>query len=138
MSLLLVCLTCSALLFMVAEHVSVLGVAGSLDGLALTLSSGPVSSILRRARGRPRKFAVAFPRSDLDPARECHCDACPVNPDLSRAIVSIAKSMPVNGHPPAELSVFGNRAVITVRPTPSLERRAGVHLVPLPDGRALI
>ena len=61
-----------------------------------------------------------------------------VNQDLSRAVVTVAKRVPVNGHPPAELMVFGNRAVITVRPTPSLEQRAGVHLVPLPDGRALI
>lgn len=37
----------------------------------------------------------------------------------------------------ADLLVFGRRAVITVRPTPSLEQ-AGVQLVPLPDGRALI
>jgi hypothetical protein len=28
--------------------------------------------------------------------------------------------------------------VITIRPTPSLERRVGIDLVPLPDGRALI
>jgi hypothetical protein len=33
---------------------------------------------------------------------------------------------------------FGRNAVITVRPTPSLEKRADVQLVPLPDGRALI
>ena len=34
--------------------------------------------------------------------------------------------------------MFGNRAVITIRPTASLERQIGLDLVPLPDGRALI
>jgi hypothetical protein len=41
-------------------------------------------------------------------------------------------------HPLAELVTFGRSAVITVRPTPSLEKRADVQLVPLPDGRAMI
>lgn len=34
--------------------------------------------------------------------------------------------------------MYGRRAVITIRPTPSLERRVGIDLVPLPNGRALI
>ena len=33
---------------------------------------------------------------------------------------------------------FGGRAVIVVNPTRTLERHTGVHLIPLPDGRALI
>ena len=33
---------------------------------------------------------------------------------------------------------FGQRAVIVVNPTRTLEQRTGVTLVPLPDGRALI
>jgi hypothetical protein len=41
-------------------------------------------------------------------------------------------------HAPAELQTFGRRAVIVVNPTSSLERQPGVHLVPIPDGRALI
>jgi len=41
-------------------------------------------------------------------------------------------------HPAAELSTFGGRAVIVVNPTRTLERRTGVVLVPLSDGRALI
>jgi hypothetical protein len=40
--------------------------------------------------------------------------------------------------PSAELASFGRHAVIVVRPSRTLERRTGVVLVPLPDGRALI
>jgi hypothetical protein len=40
--------------------------------------------------------------------------------------------------PPAELSKYGDRAVIVVRPVGALENIAGVRLVRLPDGRALI
>ena len=38
----------------------------------------------------------------------------------------------------AELVSFGKRSVIVVNPTKTLERRTGVVLVPLSDGRALI
>lgn len=41
-------------------------------------------------------------------------------------------------HPPAELSTFGRHSVIVVKPSKTLERRTGVELVHLPDGRALI
>jgi hypothetical protein len=36
------------------------------------------------------------------------------------------------------LATFGRRAVIVVNPTRTPERRTGVVLVPLTDGRALI
>ena len=41
-------------------------------------------------------------------------------------------------HPPAELTAFGRHAVIVVNPSRTLERRTGVVLVPMADGRALI
>ena len=41
-------------------------------------------------------------------------------------------------HAAAELTTFGRRAVIIVNASRALERRIGVDLVPLPDGRALI
>jgi hypothetical protein len=40
--------------------------------------------------------------------------------------------------PPAELSKYGDSAVIVIKPLPALNRMPGVSLVPLPDGRALI
>jgi hypothetical protein len=41
-------------------------------------------------------------------------------------------------HPPAELTEFGGSAVIVVHPSRTLEKRTGVNLIPLSDGRALI
>jgi hypothetical protein len=62
-----------------------------------------------------------------------------VDADLSRAIVRVAPPAARRAaHPPAELARFGRHAVIVVDPSRTLERRAGVELVPLPDGRALI
>jgi len=62
-----------------------------------------------------------------------------VDRDLSRAVVRLAQTQVAKQkHPPAELTVFGGRAVIVVNPTRTLEERTGVVLVPLSDGRALI
>lgn len=90
-------------------------------------------------RGRPRKFArpsrpvtVTLPIDVLDAliAREG---------DLSRAIVRMAHAeLGRSPHPPAELVAFGRQAVIAITPSKSLEKRTGVSLVPLNDGRALI
>ena len=59
--------------------------------------------------------------------------------DLGRAIVRLAQPI-VGGkpHPPAELATFGRHSVIVVNPTRSLEKRTGIELLHLPDGRALI
>ena len=59
--------------------------------------------------------------------------------DLGRAIVRLAQ--PIVGdqpHPPAELATFGRHSVIVVNPTRTLEKRTGIELLHLPDGRALI
>jgi len=62
-----------------------------------------------------------------------------LDPDLSRAIVRLAQPMLADRpHPPAELATFGRHSVIVVHPSRSLERRTGVELLHLPDGRALI
>lgn len=62
-----------------------------------------------------------------------------VDANLSRAIVRLTQpEVAKQPHPPAELASFGQRAVIVVNPTRTLEERTGVNLVPLPDGRALI
>jgi hypothetical protein len=59
--------------------------------------------------------------------------------DLSRAIVRLAQPMLADApHPPAELATFGRHSVIVVNPSRTLERRTGVELLHLPDGRALI
>lgn len=62
-----------------------------------------------------------------------------IDGDLGRAIVRLAQpELARQPHPPAELTRFGRRAVIVVNPTPSLAKRTGVELIPMPDGRALI
>ena len=78
-------------------------------------------------------MTVTLPEGTFDTLRA-------IDPDLSRAIVRLAERVrpPRRQRPAAQLAVFGRRAVITVRPTRTLEQRAGVDLVPLPDGRALI
>jgi hypothetical protein len=102
-------------------------------------SMSSLGHVLRRRRGRPRKFdapsravTLTLPESVLD-------ELANIAPDPSLAIVQlVTRRAPVNGRPPAELVSFGRRAVITVEPTRSLNNRAGIELVPLPDGRALI
>ena len=109
------------------------------DGVGFTLSTVSPMSALRRRRGRPRKFDGPSRAVTLTLPETVIASLTAVDSDISRAIVALTKrGRPANGTPPAALAVFGNRAVITVRPTKSLERRTGVNLVPLPDGRALI
>jgi hypothetical protein len=90
-------------------------------------------------RGRPRKFlapsrpvTVTLPEHVIDALGG-------IDADLSRAIVRLAQpELAKQPHAPAELAHFGQRAVIVINPTRTLEQWAGVSLVPLPDGRALI
>lgn len=92
-----------------------------------------------RRRGRPRKFPGPSRHVALTLPEETIAALGTVDADLGRAIVRLAQ--PVRRSParlPAELAHFRQRAVITVTPTRTLEQRAGVELVPLPDGRALI
>jgi hypothetical protein len=116
------------------------GVAAQWESDFETVAFGAsVSKALKRGRGRPRKFAgpsravtLTLPESVISRLSKLH-------DDLSRAVVRLAqRRTPLTSRKPAELLVFGKRAVITIRPTASLERRTGVQLVPLPDGRALI
>jgi hypothetical protein len=105
-----------------------------LSGLAV-----PVGAALRRPRGRPRKFAAPSKAVTLTLPENVLQFLATIDPDPSLAIVQLAKRRTrTPRRPAAELSVFGQRAVITIRPTRSLERQIGLELVPLPDGRALI
>jgi len=62
-----------------------------------------------------------------------------LDPDLSRAIVRLAQPMLADRpHAPAELATFGRHSVIVVNPSRTLEKRTGVELLHMPDGRALI
>ena len=117
------------------------GIGLANDGMGLTLSSlGPsLSGALRRRRGRPRKFAAPSRAVTLTLPESVIASLTRIDRDISRAIVGLTTRRAVkNGHAAAELSVFGRRAVITVKPSESLAARTGIELVPLPDGRALI
>ncbi|MEO8077959.1 MAG: hypothetical protein ABI818_16650, partial [Acidobacteriota bacterium] len=90
-------------------------------------------------RGRPRKFARPSRAVTLTLPDDVIEALTAVDADLSRAIVRVAaKQVAALPHSSAELAVFGRRAVIVVNPSRTLERRTGVVLVPLADGRALI
>ena len=89
-------------------------------------------------RGRPRKFAGPSRAVTLTLPDHVIDTLTAGDPDLGRAIVRLAAKAKNQPARPAELSHFGRHAVIVVSPTPTLEKRAGVELVPLPDGRALI
>ena len=108
------------------------------DALEWSLAA-TVSSSLRRGRGRPRKFAAPSRAVTLTLPESVLSALSHVHEDISKAIVHLMQRRPeTKARPLAELSIFGRSAVLTVRPTPSLEQRAGVRLVPLPDGRALL
>lgn len=97
----------------------VLGATVNAEGLALTLSAvtTPISTTLRRRRGRPRKFGTPSRAVTLTLPEHVIESLSALDSDLSRAIVALAKRRsPAGGRPPAELAVFGRRAVITIRP----------------------
>lgn len=98
-----------------------------------------LSKSIAPRRGRPRKFTGPSRAVTLTLPLHVIEALSAVDTDLSRAVVRIAQpEVARRRYPPAELATFGRRAVIVVTPTRTLQRRTGVDLVPLPDGRALI
>jgi hypothetical protein len=104
----------------------------------LATTSAGISRLAPR-RGRPRKFIGPSRPVTLTLPEHVIDALIAVDADLSRAIVRLAQ--PVLGgrqHGPAELVTFGRYSVIAVQPSKTLEKRTGVNLLHLPDGRALI
>ena len=91
-------------------------------------------------RGRPQKFGRPSRAVTLTLPEDVIVALMGVDGDLSRAVVCLAEPLVADAAPrrPAELSQYGDSAVIIVRRIAALERIPGVTLVPLPDGRALI
>jgi hypothetical protein len=90
-------------------------------------------------RGRPRKFTAPSRAVTLTLPEHVIAALAHIDTDLSRAVVQVVQpELRRKPRPSAELASFGRHAVIVVRPSRTLERRTGVVLVPLPDGRALI
>ena len=98
----------------------------------------PSAGLLPR-RGRPRKFGGPSRAVTLTLPEDVIAALGAIDRDLGRAVVRLAQpEIGKRPHPPAELAAFGRRAVIVVNPSRTLERRTGILLVPLSDGRALI
>ena len=91
-------------------------------------------------RGRPRKFGRPARAITLTLPIDIIAALTAVDDDVSRAVVRLVQPVVADVVPraPAELSRYGGRAVIVTKPVAALKRIAGVTLVPLPDGRALI
>lgn len=90
-------------------------------------------------RGRPRKFTAPSRPITLTLPEHVIDALAALDPDLSRAIVRLAQPLLANRpHAPAELATFGRHSVIVVSPSRTLEKRTGVELLHMPDGRALI
>lgn len=97
------------------------------------------AAIAAPRRGRPRKYTVPSRPVTVTLPEDVLAALTSIDGDLGRAIVRLTQ--PVLGgrpHPPAELATFGRHSVIVVSPSRTLERRTGVELIHLPDGRALI
>jgi len=98
----------------------------------------PIAALDPR-RGRPRKFEAPSKAITLTLPTSVIGALGSIDPDLSRAVVSLVQSvLPREPHAPAELATFGRSALIIVRPSPAFEERTGVKLIPLASGGALI
>ena len=91
--------------------------------------------------GRPRKYGRPSRAVTVTLPEDVLKRLSAVDVDLGRAIVSVAEC----GAPRrprairrAELTSYGNHAVIIVTPVKALKRIPGVQLVPIGNGRALI
>jgi len=108
-------------------------------GVKTARSKARLEASFNRPRGRPRKFDAPSRAVTLTLPETVLRSLSAVHHDISRAIVELAQRRSlIEAQPAAALAMFGPRAVISVRPTRELERRAGVQLVPLGNGRALI
>jgi hypothetical protein len=96
-------------------------------------------SRLAPRRGRPRKFAEPSRAVTLTLPENVIAALEAIDEDLSRAVVHVMQQeVAKRPRVPAQLSMFGRRAVITINPSRALDELTGIVLVPLTDGRALI
>src|SRR5690349_1641572 len=106
-----------------------------------TPNRAPASAIAEAGRpGRPPKFGrrarpvtITLPEDLVERLKAQHLD-------LGRAIVELFESggKPAVTDAPVQLAEFGRGALILVPPASALRRLAGVELIPLSNGRALI
>lgn len=99
-----------------------------------------IMKLVRAGRGRPQKFGRPSRAITLTLPKDVIAALAAVDDDLSRAVVRLTQPLvaDVVPKPSAELTRYGDGAVIVITPVEALKRIPGVSLVPLPDGRALI
>src|SRR4051812_4460961 len=100
---------------------------------------------VKHGPGRPMKYGRASRAVTLTLPEDVIDRLCEVDEDLGRAIVALTERHAARQHRlraprlrQAELTAFGNHAVIVVNPAKELRRLPGVQLVPIGNGRALI
>jgi len=98
--------------------------------------------LIKHGPGRPRKFGRPSRAVTVTLPEDVLTRLGVLDTDLGRAIVALverrgarARSRAVK---PAEIASYGSHAVIIVTPVNALKRLAGVQLVPIGNGRALI
>lgn len=96
--------------------------------------------LVRAGRGRPQKFGRPSRALTLTLPEDVIVALSAIDDDVSRAVVRLTQPLvaDVVPRPAAELTRYGDSAVIVIKPIEALGRIPGVTLVPLPDGRALI
>lgn len=100
----------------------------------------PTPPIPPPRRGRPQKFGRPSRAVTMTLPEDVIAALSRIDDDLGRAVVQLAQPLAAGlvRRPAAELANFRDSAVIVTKRLRALERIAGVTLVPLPDGRALI
>ena len=91
--------------------------------------------------GRPRKYGRPSRAVTITLPEDVLARLGTVEADLGRAIVTLVErngARRVRAAEPTEIAHYGNHAVIVVTPVKALKRIAGVQLVPIGNGRALI
>ena len=96
--------------------------------------------LIKHGPGRPRKFGRPSRAVTVTLPEDVLTRLGVLDADLGRAIVALVERKGARARTvePAEIATYGNHAVIVVTPVNALKRIAGVLLVPIGNGRALI
>jgi hypothetical protein len=98
--------------------------------------------LIKHGPGRPRKFGRPSRAVTVTLPEDVLTRLGVLDTDLGRAIVTLVERRGARASSravkPAEIASYGRHAVIIVTPVNALKRIAGVQLVPIGNGRALI
>ena len=96
--------------------------------------------LIKHGPGRPRKFGRPSRAVTVTLPEDVLTRLGVLDADLGRAIVTLVerRARRVRAVKSAEMTTYGRHAVIIVTPVNALKRIAGVQLVPIGNGRALI